>query len=445
MMNLPDKYLNEMKELLKDDFDNYLDSFNSPSISSIRINNHKISNEDFISLSPFNLEKIDWIHNGYYVDEKDKPGKHPYYDAGLYYVQEASAMTPAECLEINKGDFVLDCCAAPGGKTTELLSKLNNTGLLVANDISISRAYSLAKNIQRLGFTNAIVTAEDTKNLVNYFNNYFDKILVDAPCSGEGMFRKDDSLIKSWMEKDSDFYPSIQKDILDKACNMLKPGGKILYSTCTFAIKEDEDVIEEILNKHRDIKVIDLPIKYDKFEQGKTENTKKAIRLYPHKLKGEGHFVCLLQKDGNLATNNIKEIKSVKLNDDVKSFLNECHLNEDNKHYELINSELYLVPNMNINTKGLRIILSGLHLGTIKKERFSPSSPLALSLKDYPRIINLKSDDINVVKYLKGETINVASELNGNVLIAVDNFPLGFGKITNGIIKNKIEKGWIKQ
>lgn len=444
-MNLPEKYLNEMKELLKDDYDSYLDSFNDVSVSSLRINNHKITNDEFLKISPFELEKIDWIHNGYYINDEDKPGKHPYYDAGLYYIQEASAMTPAECLEINEGDRVLDCCAAPGGKTTELLSKLNNTGLLIANDISTSRAYGLAKNIQRLGFTNAIVTAEDTNNLVKYFNNYFDKILVDAPCSGEGMFRKDNSLINSWINKDSSFYPNIQKDILDNAIKMLKPGGKILYSTCTFAKIEDEEVIEYILDKHKDVKVIDLPITYDKFESGLTDNTKKAIRLYPHKLKGEGHFVCLLQKDGVLEKNETIINKSIKLNDETKSFLNECNLNEDNKHYELINDELYLVPNLDINHKGLRIILSGLHLGTIKKDRFNPSTPLALSLKSYPRILNYNTESLEINKFLKGETITTSNNLNGYVLVCIDNYPLGFVKASNGILKNKLEKGWVKK
>lgn len=444
-MNLPDKYLQEMKDLLKDDFDSYLNSFDNEPVSSIRINNHKISNEDFMKISPFELEKVDWIHNGFYIKDEEKPGKHPYYDAGLYYIQEASAMTPAECLQIQEGEYVLDACAAPGGKTTELLSKLNNTGLLVANDISTSRAYGLAKNIQRLGFTNALVTAEDTNNLVKYFPNYFDKILVDAPCSGEGMFRKDNSLIKSWILKDSSFYPSIQKDILDKAVQMLKPGGKILYSTCTFAIKEDEEVIEYILNKYLDIKVIKLPITYEKFEHGLTENTKDAIRLYPHKLKGEGHFVCLLEKSGELTSNICTNKYIFKLNDNVKSFVKECNIDDNNKHYELINDELYLAPNLNINQKGLRILLSGLHLGTLKNNRFNPSSPLALSLKEYPRIINFSSDSIEVNKFLKGETITVKSSLNGYVLVCVDNYPLGFGKLSNGVLKNKIEKGWIKR
>lgn len=441
-MMLPEKYIEEMKELLKDDLDDYLYSFDSEPISSIRINNHKVSNEEFLKISPFNLKKIDWINNGYYLNGDYRPGTHPFYDAGLYYIQEASAMTPASCLEIEKGDRVLDCCAAPGGKTTELLSKLNNTGHLIANDISVSRAYALAKNIQRLGFTNAIVTANDTNELLKFFPEYFDKILVDAPCSGEGMFRKDNTLIKSWIEKDSSYYPSIQIDILDSAVKMLKPGGKILYSTCTFAKKEDEDVIEEILNRHPDLKVISLPIRYDKFEPGLTDATKNAARLYPHKLKGEGHFVCLLQKDGKKGVNK-EEFNKSTLPESAKEFIDDLDLDLNNKHFELIKDELYLVPNTK-SLKGIRVILSGLHVGTIKNNRFSPSSPLALSLKTYKNILNLNYDSSEVVKFLKGETISCDTRLKGWVLVCVDSFPLGFSKADNGVLKNKISKGWTR-
>ena len=445
MMNLPDKYLTEIKDIFKDEYEAYLATFNEKPVSSLRINNHKISDEDFISLAPFKLNKVDWIHNGYYLNEEERPGKHPYYDAGLYYIQEASAMTPAECLEINEGEYVLDCCAAPGGKTTELLTKLHDTGFLVANDISISRAYGLAKNIQRLGFTNAFVTAEDTSKLADHFPCFFDKILVDAPCSGEGMFRKDPSLIKSWMEKDSEYYPEIQKNILDSAVKMLKPGGKILYSTCTFSKSEDEDVIENILARYPEVKVTDLPISYKGFENGLTENTSKAIRLYPHKLKGEGHFVCLLQKDGILSSNRNVKNESVKPDEEILSFLNDCKLVTKDRHYEIIGEDLYLVPDVPVRLKGLRIILSGLHLGKVKNKHFIPSSPLALSLKNYPKILNKKANDLDLEKYLKGETINIPENLKGYVLVCVDGFPLGFGKADNGKLKNKLEKGWIRQ
>ena len=430
---LPIKFQEEMKELLKDEYDKYLSSFEEKPISSIRINEYKV--KDFLSISPFELEKIPFIHNGYYCKDTNI-GKHPYYDAGLYYIQEASAMTPAENLLIEEGDYVLDLCAAPGGKTTELLSKLNGSGLLVANDISSSRCYALAKNIQRMGFDNFFVTSHDGKDLSKFFPEFFDKILVDAPCSGEGMFRKDHSLINSWEEKDSSFYPPLQKEILKSALKMLKPGGKLLYSTCTFAKKENEEVIEEVLNKQ--IKTIKIENDYSGFKEG--INLKDARRLYPFNIKGEGHFLCLLEKEGEKTLNKAYPQNSVKLSEETKNFLNDCNLDTKNKHFRLINNELYLVPN--IDTKGLRIIVSGLHLGQVKNEHFTPSNALAHYLKTYKQVLNLKGNELN--KFLKGETINCPEHLKGYVLACVDNYPLGFGKASNGILKNKNEKGWIK-
>lgn len=430
---LPEKYTAEMKELLKDEYNKYLSSFNEKPISSIRINEYKV--KDFLNISPFKLKKIPFIHNGYYT-ENENLGKHPYYDAGLYYIQEASAMTPAENLPIEEGDFVLDLCAAPGGKSTELLSKLNGSGLLVANDISSSRCYALAKNIQRMGFDNFFVTSHDAKDLCDFFPEFFDKILVDAPCSGEGMFRKDHALINSWQEKDSSFYPPLQKEILKSALKMLKPGGKLLYSTCTFSVKENEEVIKEVLSE--DIKTIPIENDYSDFSKGIGLND--ARRLYPFNIQGEGHFLCLLEKNGERKDNKFYPQNSVKLTAETLGFLKDCRLNTNNKHYRLINNELYLVPN--INTKGLRIIVSGLHLGHVKNEHFTPSNALTHHLKSYKQILNLKDNELN--KFLKGETINCPDNLKGYVLICVDGFPLGFGKASNGILKNKNEKGWIK-
>ena len=430
---LPEKYLNEMKQLLNEDYDKYLSSFNDKPVSSIRINEYK---KDNLSL-PFEMEKVPFIHNGYYVND-ETIGKNPYYDAGAYYIQEASAMTPAENLPIEEGDFVLDICAAPGGKTTELLSKLNGTGLLVANDISVSRCYPLAKNIQRMGFDNFFVTAHDGKDLESHFREFFDKILVDAPCSGEGMFRKDKSLINSWIEKDSDFYPPIQKEILQSAINMLKPGGKLLYSTCTYAQKENEEVIKHILNNNPDIHTIQIPNDYKDFVHG--INLDDARRLYPFKIKGEGHFLCLLEKDGITKPDSFKQQNSVKLNKEAENFIKDLKLNTRNRHYRLIKDELYLVPS--INTEKLRIIVSGLHLGTMKNDHFTPSNALAHHLKSYKHILNL--DGIELNKFMKGETINCPETLKGHVLVCYNNLPLGFGKASNGILKNKNEKGWLK-
>ena len=253
-MELPVKFKEQMKELLQDEYEDYLQSFDHERYYGLRINSLKISVEEFLKISPFKLKPIPWTNDGFYYSSEDKPSKHPYYYAGLYYLQEPSAMLPAQVLPVDENDIVLDTCAAPGGKSTKLATKLNHTGLLISNDISSSRCQGLIKNIELFGCDNAWVTSEDLTNMEEHYPETFDKILVDAPCSGEGMFRKEPDLIKSWIEKDDTFYPPIQKNILNATVSMLKPGGSIVYSTCTFSIHENEEVIQELLKMANQIK-----------------------------------------------------------------------------------------------------------------------------------------------------------------------------------------------
>lgn len=432
---LPDKFLNAMKSLLKDEYDDYLACFDSPQIHSLRVNTSKISVDRFKEIFPYNLEQVPWCKDGFYFDDLSI-SKHPYYYAGLYYLQEASAMLPAEVLPIEEGDIVLDACAAPGGKSLKLLDKLNNTGLLISNDISISRANALLRNIERAGFSNYYVIAKDIIELEEHFPKYFDKILLDAPCSGEGMFRKDKALIESWKERDSEYFSPIQKRLIQACINMLKDGGKLVYSTCTFDVREDEEIIQYALDNNSNIKL--LPIeKYDGF---KDANDGYGVKLFPHRIKGEGHYVCLLQKDGN----SHKCESRVMAKTDI-SFINELNKRFYDGIFETINDCIYFLKP--INTKGIRVLRSGLLLGKETKYGFEPSQQLAMNLKikEYNNVLNLKSSDNLVEKYLKGETIETNSNLNGMVLVCVDDCPLGFAKAKNGVLKNKIDKGWIKR
>lgn len=432
---LPDKYLNAMKSLLKDEYDDYLACFDNPQIHSLRVNTSKISVDRFKEIFPYNLEQVPWCKDGFYFDDLSI-SKHPYYYAGLYYLQEASAMLPAEVLPIEEGDIVLDACAAPGGKSLKLLDKLNNTGLLVSNDISISRANALLRNIERAGFSNYYVIAKDIIELEEHFPKYFDKILLDAPCSGEGMFRKDKALIESWKERDSEYFSPIQKRLIQACINMLKDGGKLVYSTCTFDVREDEEIIQYALDNNSNIKL--LPIeKYDGF---KDANDGYGVKLFPHRIKGEGHYVCLLQKNGN----SHKRESRVMAKTDI-SFINELNKRFYDGIFEKINDYIYFLKPINI--KGIRVLRSGLLLGKETKYGFEPSQQLAMNLKinEYNNVLNLKSSDNLVEKYLKGETIETNSNLNGMVLVCVDDCPLGFAKAKNGVLKNKIDKGWIKR
>ena len=431
MKKLPEEYLIEMKELLKDEYDDYLNSFNNEEIHSLRINTNKISVEEFLNIFPYKLERIPWTTDGFYYDKNDEVTKHPYYYAGLYYIQEASAMLPAEILPV-KGD-VLDACGAPGGKTLKLLNKLNETNCLISNDISSSRASILLQNIIKQGHIRYYVTALDIEE---FGSNSFDAILVDAPCSGEGMFHKDPSLIKSWIDKGPLYYQNIQKELILKAYKLLNPGGYMVYSTCTFSLKENEEVIKYLLDNTNDMKLINID-KQEGFTDGLL-GLKECVRLYPHKIKGEGHFVALLKKGGFTLIDKLNEYIKYpnELNDISINLKNGSFINRDNK--------LYFIPDTDIDFNHKRVLRSGLLIGEEKVKGFEYDYSFAKALKynEYPYVCNLNIDDERVIKYLKGETININDYNLPNelLLICINNYPLGFGKNDNGILKNKLPK-----
>lgn len=442
-IQLPKNYIQQMKELLKDEFEAYMQSFEQERYYGLRINTNKISVEDFLKISPFPLEPIPWTDNGFYYQGDQKPAKHPYYYAGLYYLQEPSAMLPAQILPIEEGEYVLDTCAAPGGKSTELAAKLQNTGLLLSNDISTSRCQGLIKNLELSGSYNTWVCSEDLIDLSKRFAETFDKILVDAPCSGEGMFRKEPHLISSWQERDDTYYPPIQKEILSCAVDMLKPGGMIVYSTCTFSIKENEEVIQDALHRHSDLHLVPIP-KQPGFSSG--IGMEECVRLFPHKIKGEGHFVALLQKEGN-ASKKVVKMENSSLPEAFKEFLKICSFDFSKGCFSIKNDKIIWSPQQLPEQRRWRLLRSGLICGEIKKNHFEPSQAFALALKksQFKNTVDLSVDDPRVIKYLKGETIDIKDRdttSKGWILVCVDGFPLGFGKIDKGIIKNKYAKGW---
>ena len=443
-MNLPSDYIRSMQELLGDEYSEYINCFEQPRHYGLRVNITKISVEQFLKISPFSLTKIPFISNGFYYDEAEAPAKHPYYYAGLYYLQEPSAMLPAELLPIEAGYRVLDLCAAPGGKATELGAKLNGTGILYANDISASRAKSLLKNLEMHGIANCYVTAEEPKKLATHFTEYFDKILVDAPCSGEGMFRKEPALIKSYEEKGPAYYAALQKEIVTEAVKMLRPGGMLLYSTCTFSKLEDEDTIQYILDTFSDMKLC-KPVKKDGFCDG-IAPLNDCIRIYPHKLKGEGHFIALLQKDSGTGSVSDTELQNAK------------EISKTQKTVQLINlqsSQYRLLTDTQVY-KDLRYLRTGLLLGEFDKIGvLQPSQAYAMSLKasEYDDVLNLSVEDIRVVKYLKGESIELSkvecdafkNNAKKSILVCVDGYSLGFGKANGHLLKNKYTPAWRMQ
>ena len=299
---LPMKFKENMKGILGAAFADYEKSFEEGRFYGLRVNPLKITSQDFKAKEIFDLEDVSWCKEGFYYGEGIRPAKHPYYHGGLYYLQEPSAMSPGAVLCPQMGDKVLDLCAAPGGKTTQLGAALGGTGVLIANDISAGRTKALLKNVELFGIKNCIVMSETPEKLSHTFNGYFDKILVDAPCSGEGMFRKEPDIMKSWHEEMLDFCEKSQKDILENASKMLKSGGMLLYSTCTFSPHENEKTINDFLDRHEEFNLlpIDPALGFDDGNPQWVENGREQLaytkRLWPHKIKGEGHFLALLHK-----------------------------------------------------------------------------------------------------------------------------------------------------
>lgn len=452
MAKLSAKYLHAMEEQLGEEYDAFVQSFAQPVQSALRINSTKISAEDYSKISPWKLDSMPWVTNGFYYEDASAPAKHPHYYAGLYYLQEPSAMTPASRLPVEPGDRVLDLCAAPGGKATELGARLQGRGFLLANDISNSRAKALLKNLELSGIHNIFVTSESPEKLCNYYQAYFDKILLDAPCSGEGMFRKEPKMAEYWKEHGPDYYAPIQQQLTDQAVEMLRPGGMLLYSTCTFSVLENEEVIDRILENHPEMELVEIQPYYEGFAPGiplnGRERLSKCVHIYPHRMKGEGHFLALLRKNGIAEERETKRKDSIPLPEEAKEFLSHCSWDFSQGYLYQQKDQLYYMNQDMIPQKGLRYLRTGLLLGTLAKKRFEPSQALAMALKaeQFDSVIALSSEDDRAVRYLKGETLDISDlhpgRESGWQLVAVDGFPLGWGKKTGSQLKNKYYAGW---
>lgn len=311
--NLPRKFTDKMEKLLGDEYDKFMSSYAAPRVYGLRINRLKLDVEHWKELSPISkgARPIPWAPDGVYYQEGERPGKHPHYHAGLYYIQEPSAMAPVELLDVQPGHRVLDLCAAPGGKSTQIAARLQGSGVLVTNDNARERTKALAKNIELAGVRNAVVLNEEPAAIAAIFPEWFDRILVDAPCSGEGMFRKDEAMIAEWEKHSVEQCSVMQRDILREAASMLAPGGRIVYSTCTFSPEEDEQQIAIFLAEHSDFYIETVPQQYG-WRAGRADMARKAVqldeerlqtiqgtvRLWPHLIEGEGHYAAVLVRNG---------------------------------------------------------------------------------------------------------------------------------------------------
>lgn len=471
MADLPQSFLDSMKEILGEDYEAFLAGFDGQRQYGLRVNTLKMNLEEFERIAPFHLKKVPWISNGYFYEAEDAPAKHPFYSAGLYYLQEPSAMTPASRLKVQPGERVLDLCAAPGGKATELGAALQGEGLLVANDINTARARALLRNLELFGISNSFVTNEPPHVLAERFPEFFHKIMVDAPCSGEGMFRKNPAVVDSWQEKGPEYFSKLQREIIVQAADMLLPGGMMFYSTCTFSPLENEKTITHLLKERPDMEVIPME-DYEGFAEGLTsyrgevfdESCKLCRRIWPHKMSGEGHFMALLYKKNGtqqqvqqtVSQSSIWWEKCKGLNKEQKAaaedFFSHVNIAYDEKRIDVRGDNLYYLPAPKYDGRGLHFLRNGLFMGEFKKKRFEPSQPFALALhaQDFDQVLDFPADDERLSRYLRGETLDVSDLIAGEKkrkgwqLVMVAGHPLGFGKLVNNNLKNKYPAGWRK-
>ena len=479
-MNLPIEFEKKMKAFLGNEWEEFLYSYDNNRFQALRFNTLKVGKNKSVEEEIAGImdklcipmdKKVTWANDAYYYDEEKRPGKHPYHEMGLYYIQEPSAMSAAALLAPKPGMRVLDLCAAPGGKSTQLATYLGDSGLLVSNEINTQRSRILSQNIERMGIKNAIVTNEDSFVLASHFPSFFNAIQVDAPCSGEGMFRKLPEAVEQWSTENVAICAERQKEILDNAAVMLKPGGVIVYSTCTFSREENEDVVEHFLESHSDFTLEEME------------------RFWPHKVDGEGHFVAKLVRRGSVnefdadyevCEENCNKVEDTGLKDDRKNKKNKNNKNRKNETKPALTKEnmkllsefldetvsedmaawiknsrlvmfgeqLYRLPDMEVDIKGLKVQRAGLHIGEFKKQRFEPSHSLALALKysEAKNVVKLTCDDPQTTGFFNGQSVmlsdgQAAECKKGWALVCVDGYPAGGGKVNGAQVKNHYPKG----
>ena len=425
---LPEAFLQRMQMQLGEEYPAFLQSLERPRAVALRFNPLKGEAPQL----PFVREPVPWEPMGYYYDPESRPGLHPYHEAGVYYLQEASAMAPVALLDPQPGEWICDLCAAPGGKTTQIAGRMGGEGFLLCNEWSPKRAKILSRNIERMGVANALVTNETVDRLAEKFPGQFDRVLIDAPCSGEGMFRKEEAAVTDWSPDTVAMCAQRQKEILDQGSRLVRPGGRLVYSTCTFAQEENEEMIADFLQRHPEFFAEEIPAPW--FTPAGTGQ----FRLLPHKLLGEGHFAAVLRKLGDEKPERNPEPEQ-RLPAPWVSFARELGIRLPAGKAILFGQSLYWAPADMPQLRGIRVLRPGLELGELKKDRFEPGHGLALWLREAENQISLEPGSQLLERYLHGDTIPCAKR--GWCLVKAGGFSLGWGKGDGKILKNHYPKG----
>lgn len=425
---LPEAFLQRMEAQLGSEYPAFLESLERPRAVALRFNPMKGERP----VLPFVGAPVPWEPEGFYYDPQTRPGLHVYHEAGVYYLQEASAMAPVALLDPKPGERICDLCAAPGGKTTQIAGRMLGRGFLVCNEINPKRAKILSRNIERMGVANALVTNEHPETLASRFPGFFDRVLVDAPCSGEGMFRKEEAAVTDWSQETVQMCARRQREILDSAARLVRPGGRLVYSTCTFAPEEDEETVGAFLESHPEF--APEPVEAPWFVSG--ENA--SYRMWPHKLLGEGHFAAVLRKTGG-ESEDIPAYPGEKCPKAWESFAKELGITLPEGKAVSFGQSLYWAPTELPELNRLKVLRPGLELGTERKGRFEPAHALALWLKTCAVTESFPPESPEMKAYLHGDV--VPSGEKGWCLVQAGGYAIGWGKGDGSVLKNHYPKG----
>lgn len=425
---LPEAFLQRMEAQLGSEYPAFLESLERPRAVALRFNPQKGERP----VLPFVGAPVPWEPEGFYYDPETRPGLHVYHEAGVYYLQEASAMAPVALLDPKPGERVCDLCAAPGGKTTQIAGRMLGRGFLVCNEINPKRAKILSRNIERMGVANALVTNEHPETLASRFPGFFDRVLVDAPCSGEGMFRKEEAAVTDWSQETVQMCARRQREILDSAARLVRPGGRLVYSTCTFAPEEDEETVAAFLEAHPEF--TPEPVEAPWFVPG--ENA--SYRMWPHKLLGEGHFAAVLRKTQG-ESGEVPACPGEKCPKAWESFAKELDITLPEGKAVFFGQSLYWAPMELPELNRLKVLRPGLELGTERKGRFEPAHALALWLKTCAVAESFPPESPEMRAYLHGDV--VPSGKKGWCLVQAGGYAIGWGKGDGSVLKNHYPKG----
>lgn len=425
---LPEAFLQRMEAQLGSEYPAFLESLERPRAVALRFNPLKGERP----VLPFVGAPVPWEPEGFYYDPETRPGLHVYHEAGVYYLQEASAMAPVALLDPKPGERICDLCAAPGGKTTQIAGRMLGRGFLVCNEINPKRAKILSRNIERMGVANALVTNEHPETLASRFPGFFDRVLVDAPCSGEGMFRKEEAAVTDWSQETVQMCARRQREILDSAARLVRPGGRLVYSTCTFAPEEDEETVGAFLEAHPEF--APEPVDAPWFVSGKNA----SYRMWPHKLLGEGHFAAVLRKTQG-ESEDIPACPGGKCPKAWESFAKELDITLPEGKAVSFGQSLYWAPTELPELNRLKVLRPGLELGTERKGRFEPAHALALWLKTCAVTESFPPESPEMKAYLHGDV--VPSGKKGWCLVQAGGYAIGWGKGDGSVLKNHYPKG----